>query len=114
MSGTIPFPELPNDMAVMFAVIEGKRPLRPMSCIGTTVLDNLWELLNNCWQDRTKMRPTAPQIVEQLEGPSIQAKTGLSTTDWDDQFTSRFRHSLQTTNLLLSLTQFEHILFSKG
>ncbi|KAJ7855370.1 kinase-like domain-containing protein [Mycena leptocephala] len=41
MSGTIPFAELPNDMAVMFAVIEGKRPLRPMSCTGTTVLDSL-------------------------------------------------------------------------
>jgi hypothetical protein len=60
------------------------------------------------------MRPTVPQIVEQLEGPSIQAKTGLSTTDWDGQFTSRFRRSLQTTDLLLSLTRVEHILFGKG
>ncbi|KAJ7821983.1 kinase-like domain-containing protein, partial [Mycena leptocephala] len=114
ISGTIPFPELPNDMAVMFAVIEGKRPLRPMSCTGTTVLDSLWKLLNNCWEGRAEMRPTAPQIVEQLEDPSIGVKTGLSTTDWDDQFTSRFRRSLQTTDLLLSLTQIEHILFGKG
>ncbi|KAJ7831167.1 kinase-like domain-containing protein, partial [Mycena leptocephala] len=114
MSGTIPFPELPNDTAVMFAVIEGKRPLRPMSCTGTTVLDSLWELLNNCWEGRANMRPTAPQIVERLEGPSIQAKTGLSTTDWDDQLTSRFRHSVQTTDLLLSLTQVEDILFGNG
>ncbi|KAJ7873745.1 kinase-like domain-containing protein, partial [Mycena leptocephala] len=114
MSGTIPFPELPNDMAVMFAVIEGKQPLRPMSCTGTTVLDSLWELLNNCWKGKAEMRPTACQIVEQLEGPLIAAKTMSSTTDWDDQFTSRFRCSLQTADLLLSLNQIEHILFGKG
>jgi hypothetical protein len=85
-----------------------------MSCTGTTVLDSLWELLNNCWEGRVEMRPTALQIVKQLEGPLIAAKTMSSTTDWDGQFTSRFRHSLQTTNLLLSLTQIEHILFGKG
>ncbi|KAJ7914811.1 kinase-like domain-containing protein, partial [Mycena leptocephala] len=90
MSGTIPFPELPNDMAVMFAVIEGKRPSRPMSCTGTTVLDSLWELLNNCWEGKAEMRPTALQIVKQLEGPLIAAKTMSSTKDWDDKFTSRF------------------------
>ncbi|KAJ7835779.1 kinase-like domain-containing protein, partial [Mycena leptocephala] len=114
MSGTIPFHELPNDMAVMFAVIEGKRPLQPMSCTGTTVLDSLWELLNNCWEAKAEMRPTASQIVEELEGPLIQAKPMSSTTDWDNQFTSRFRRSLQTTNLLLSFTWIEHILFVKG
>jgi hypothetical protein len=114
MSGTIPFAELPNDMAVMFAVIEGKRPLRPMSCTGTTVLDSLWELLNNCWEGRAEMRPMAPQIVEQLEGPSIEAKTISSTKDWDNKFTSRFRCSLQTTDLSVSLTWIEHILFGKG
>ncbi|KAJ7796785.1 kinase-like domain-containing protein [Mycena leptocephala] len=112
MSGTIPFPELPNDMAVMFAVIEGKQPLRPMSCTGTTVLDSLWELLNSCWEGKAEMRPTAPQIVEWMEGPSIQAKT-MSSTDWDDRFTSRFRRSLQTTNRRLSLTRIEHIIFGK-
>ncbi|KAJ7802915.1 kinase-like domain-containing protein, partial [Mycena leptocephala] len=52
MSGTIPFPELPQDTAVMFAVINGKWPSRPMSCTGTIVLDSLWELLNNCWEGK--------------------------------------------------------------
>jgi hypothetical protein len=114
MSGTIPFPELRQDTAVIFAVIEGKRPLQPMSCTGTTVLDSLWQLLNNCWEGRAEMRPTALQIVKQLEGPLIAAKTMASTKDWDNQFTSRFRRSLQTTDLLLLLTQIEQILFGKG
>ncbi|KAJ7815390.1 kinase-like domain-containing protein, partial [Mycena leptocephala] len=114
ISGTVPFAEFPNDMAVMFAVIGGKQPSRPMSCTGTTVLDSLWELLNNCWEAKAEMRPTALQIVKQLEGPLIAAKTMSSTKDWDDKFTSRFRHSLQTTDLLLLLTRIEHILFGKG
>jgi hypothetical protein len=78
------------------------------------VLDSLWELLNNCWEAKAEMRPTALQIVKQLEGPLIAAKTMSSTKDWDDKFTSRFRRSLQTTDLLLSLTRIEHILFGKG
>ncbi|KAJ6491057.1 kinase-like domain-containing protein, partial [Mycena sanguinolenta] len=94
MSGTIPFHELPNDMAVMFTVIMGKRPLQPKSCTGTTALDNLWELLNNCWEGKIEMRPTAPQLVERLESPLIGSKTISSIADWDDKFTSRFRRSL--------------------
>ncbi|KAJ7800305.1 kinase-like domain-containing protein [Mycena olivaceomarginata] len=49
MTGKVPFYDFPNDMAVMFKVVEGEHPSRPMSCSGTAVLDSLWELLQNCW-----------------------------------------------------------------
>jgi serine/threonine protein kinase len=98
-----------NDMAVMFHIMEGKPPPRPMLCS-----DSLWELLQNCWVGNADMRPTAPQIVERLEGPSIRATTTSSTTDWDDKFTSKFRRSLQTQPLLPSVTQIERMLFGGG
>ncbi|KAJ7300978.1 kinase-like domain-containing protein [Mycena albidolilacea] len=108
LTGQLPFHDL-NDMAVMFHILNGKHPLRPMSCS-----DSLWELLQNCWVENAGMRPTAPQIVERLEGPSIRATTTSSTTDWDDTFTSKFRRSLQTQPLLPSVTQIERILFGEG
>ncbi|KAJ7898110.1 kinase-like domain-containing protein [Mycena leptocephala] len=91
-----------------FAYIDGtaSHPPRPMLCS-----DSLWELLQNCWVGNAEMRPTAPQIVERLEGPSIRATTTSSTTDWDDKFTSKFRRSLQTQPLLPSVTQIERMLF---
>ncbi|KAJ7926316.1 hypothetical protein B0H13DRAFT_1549482, partial [Mycena leptocephala] len=49
MAGKIPFHDLPNDMTVMFKVLEGKRPLRPTSWSGTTALDNVWDLMESCW-----------------------------------------------------------------
>ncbi|KAJ7882127.1 kinase-like domain-containing protein [Mycena leptocephala] len=107
LTGQRPFHDL-NDMAVMFHIVEGKRPPRPMSCS-----DSLWELLQNCWVGNTEIRPTAPQIVKWLEGPSIRAITTSSTTDWDNKFTSKFRRSLQTRPLLPSVTQIERMLSAK-
>ncbi|KAJ7828509.1 kinase-like domain-containing protein, partial [Mycena leptocephala] len=110
----VPFYDLPNDMTVMFKVLEGKRPWRPMSWSGTTALDNVWGLMESCWEGKSEMRPTASQIVERLIGPSIGAKTTSSTTDWDGEFTSKFRRSLQAEPLLPSVTQIERMLFGDG
>ncbi|KAF8198805.1 kinase-like domain-containing protein, partial [Mycena galopus ATCC 62051] len=114
LTGKVPFHELVNDMRVMFGVAEGQRPSRPPSCSATVALDSLWELLQNCWDGKAEMRPTASQIVERLVGPQVQATTTSSATDWDDKFTSKFRRSLQTQPLLPSVTQLERILFGDG
>ncbi|KAJ7040984.1 kinase-like domain-containing protein [Mycena alexandri] len=114
LSGEVPFHELPNDMAVMFKTLHGEHPTRPPSCSGTTQLDTLWKLLQNCWSGKADMRPTAAQIVEQLVAPSIGATTTSSTTDWDEQFTCKFRRSLQDRPLLPSVNQIERIIFGDG
>ncbi|KAJ7205761.1 kinase-like domain-containing protein, partial [Mycena pura] len=57
LTGQRLFHDLMNDMAVMFHVLEGNRPPRPMSCS-----ESLWELLQNCWDGKAEMRPTAAQI----------------------------------------------------
>jgi hypothetical protein len=82
-----------------------------MSCPGTAELDSLWELLQNSWGATAEMRSTAYQIFEQLAGPSIGAKLTSTTRDWDDKFTSKFRHSLQAKPPLPWATEIERILF---
>ncbi|KAJ7113408.1 kinase-like domain-containing protein, partial [Mycena epipterygia] len=52
LTGKVPFHEFPNDMTVMFQVLDGKRPSQPCSCSGTTAFDGLWELLQDCWKGR--------------------------------------------------------------
>ncbi|KAJ7678058.1 kinase-like domain-containing protein [Mycena polygramma] len=111
LTGKVPFHEFLNDMAVILQVIEGKRASRPVSCSGTEVLDRLWELLQACWEEKAEMRPTAPQVVERLVSELIRAQTTSRTADWDDQFTSKFRRSLQIQPLLPSIAQIEHIIF---
>ncbi|KAJ7878749.1 kinase-like domain-containing protein [Mycena olivaceomarginata] len=112
LTGMVPFHELPNDMAVILQVIQGKRPSQPVTCCNTATLESLWKLLIDCWEENTGSRPPAPQIVERLAGSSIGATPTLSAAkDWDETFTSKFRRSLQVQPLLPSVNQIEHILF---
>ncbi|KAJ6501178.1 kinase-like domain-containing protein, partial [Mycena vitilis] len=114
LTGKVPFYELPNDMNVMFRVAEGKRPSRPLPGSGTQITDTLWELMQNCWDKDAESRPTSSQIVERLKGPLIGATTISCTTDWDEQFTSKFRRSLHGQPLVPSVAEIERMLFSDG
>ncbi|KAJ7883507.1 kinase-like domain-containing protein [Mycena olivaceomarginata] len=109
LTGNVPFHELRNDMAVMTRVGQGYRPSRPELCSGTAI-DGLWELMEQCWEQSPQMRPTAFEIVERLGGPSTGAQTVSSTSDWSEEFTSKFRRS-QGEPLLPSVTQIERMLF---
>ncbi|KAJ7113410.1 kinase-like domain-containing protein, partial [Mycena epipterygia] len=62
LTGRVPFHEFPNDMTVMFHVLDGKRPSQPSSCSGTPALNSLWDLLQDCWREKPDTRPTAVQI----------------------------------------------------
>ncbi|KAJ7883518.1 kinase-like domain-containing protein [Mycena olivaceomarginata] len=99
MIGNVPFYDLPNEMAVMFKVIVGDRPSRPISC-SATALDGLWVLMQKCWEQDA-----------QMPGPSIAAQQTPFTMDWSEEFTSKFRRTLQAEPLLPSVTQIERMLF---
>ncbi|KAJ6454251.1 kinase-like domain-containing protein [Mycena vitilis] len=114
LTGKVPFYELPNDMNVMFRVAEGKRPSRPLPGSGTQITDTLWELMQNCWDKDAESRPTSSQIVERLKGPLIGATTISCTTDWDEQFTSKFRRSLHGEPLVPSVAEIERRISSDG
>ncbi|KAJ6571115.1 kinase-like domain-containing protein [Mycena capillaripes] len=110
LTGKLPFYELRNVNNVSLKVLEGSRPSRPASCMGTPALDALWDLLQDCWRGNPDTRPTAASIVERLVGPLIQAKTTESLTDWDEKFSSRFRRSLQVKPLFPSVSEIENMI----
>ncbi|KAJ7184990.1 kinase-like domain-containing protein, partial [Mycena filopes] len=113
LTGNAPFYEV-KERAVMLRILGGARPSRPASCTGTSKLDTLWKLLQDCWETEAQKRPTAPAIVKRLVGPSIGATTTCSTTDWDHELTSKFRRSVQARPLLPSVSQIEALLFGEG
>jgi hypothetical protein len=114
LTGKHPFSELHNDGAVIKAVLDGIRPSRPSSCSGTPLLDALWTLLQDCWEELPKKRPTAVQTVDRLMEPVMQAKTIQSSADWDDTFTSRFRRSFMGGPNLPSVPELEQMIFDDG
>ncbi|KAJ6589216.1 kinase-like domain-containing protein, partial [Mycena capillaripes] len=58
LTGKVPFFDLANDMAVALKVIAGDRPLRPEQSP-----ENLWILLQHCWEGTPEKRPTAVEVV---------------------------------------------------
>ncbi|KAJ7719294.1 kinase-like domain-containing protein [Mycena metata] len=107
----IPFHEISNDMNVMLKVRDGKRPSRPFSWAGTpSVLDELWQLLQDCWNGTSELRPKANEIVERLISPPLQARTSQDTSDWDDASTSKARRALQPPPPAMTLAQLDMLI----
>ncbi|KAJ7036674.1 kinase-like domain-containing protein [Mycena alexandri] len=111
LTGTAPFPELRTDAAVAVAVLQGRRPPHPPSCLGMPALEGLWNLLQDCWDQSPERRPTASQVVERLMGDDIQTTKVESLSDWDDTFTSRFRRHFLGQQPLPSVKEFERMIF---
>ncbi|KAJ7983214.1 kinase-like domain-containing protein [Mycena polygramma] len=109
-----PFAELRLEVAVITKILEGSRPAKPTSHLKTTQLHRLWDLIQDCWKEQPEMRPTADQIVQQLMGPAIQAQTTLSSADWDETFTSKFRRSLHREPPLPSIPEIERMIRGDG
>ncbi len=59
----MPFVTYTQDMAVVLAVLEGKRPKRPPD---GTFTDTIWELMEACWAQDPAGRPTAAGVAKSL------------------------------------------------
>lgn len=70
-SGIFPFQvKLVGDYQVIRAVLLGERPARPTDkrALGRGINDEIWLLVEACWDQDPHARPTAAEIVERLEG----------------------------------------------
>ena len=65
-TGKIPFEEQKNE-AIVLHILKGARPAMPENAheVGLTV--DMWELLESCWQQNPKNRPTAGEVVKRLQ-----------------------------------------------
>jgi len=66
LSGKTPFAASAN-FVVMRKIIDGERPERPEGVQGLWFTDDLWEILNRCWEALSKSRPSIGAVFECLE-----------------------------------------------
>jgi len=63
-TGHVPFDNVPRDITVMEKVVEGSRPPRPAE---TSLLsDEIWKVIEMCWNQEPQDRPSAESVIEQL------------------------------------------------
>ena len=66
-TGQIPFVEQENAVIVVFQILRGDRPKMPENTheVGLTV--EIWNLIESCWRQDPKKRPTIEEIVARLQ-----------------------------------------------
>jgi len=77
LSGHIPFPQAKHT-TVILEVIKGKRPERPRGVTGAWFTDDLWAMLELCWQHKPGNRPSLDIVLRCLQdvAPPPSSDTG--------------------------------------
>jgi len=66
-TGASPFSN-PSSFATALAIVEGKRPQQPTHPAFT---EDLWALVQRCWDQDPHLRPEVPEVLELLRGSSV-------------------------------------------
>ena len=66
LSGELPFSSY-VDYIVIAKVLEGERPERPQGLEGIWFTDDIWSVLEHCWEPVPGNRPSIPQVLRSLK-----------------------------------------------
>ncbi|EMD31390.1 hypothetical protein CERSUDRAFT_119782 [Gelatoporia subvermispora B] len=71
----VPFRQLTYDAAVTRAITTGQRPLRSPQAIQNGLDDDLWQLLQLCWNDKRNMRPLIGSVLSCIVAAPTDSRT---------------------------------------
>ena len=68
MTGEHPFPHIKRTPEVLIRVQQGDRPRRPTDpeIVARGLDDNLWVLLEQCWEEDPTVRPKIEEVLSRL------------------------------------------------
>ena len=78
-TGKVPFPELKNE-AVVLRILRGGRPEMPGDAEAIGLTGDMWKLLESCWQQNPKKRPTMQEVVRRW-GQFVENNSGSNTAN---------------------------------
>jgi hypothetical protein len=71
-TGAIPFGNR-SDVQVLLAIVQGRRPPRPTH---PTFTEQLWTLMQRCWNHDPQLRPEVSEALRVLLTPSVSCSFG--------------------------------------
>jgi hypothetical protein len=95
LTGKIPFFEV-NDRTIVWHILSNNIPQK-----STSISDDVWALMEECWHTDPEKRPSAKDIVFRLSDRPIDAVPTTAAADWEPSDTAKFRSSLQDHTLFL-------------
>ena len=66
LTGTLPFGRLPMP-EVVSKVLEGERPTKPANALELGLSDEVWKLLEDCWQPQRALRPSVKDVLDRVQ-----------------------------------------------
>lgn len=67
----MPFHTILRDAAVFFQVLQGNRPPRPFEAGMLGLSDEIWDLMERCWADEPRIRPSLETVLQVLDGIDV-------------------------------------------
>jgi hypothetical protein len=92
LTNDIPFSEYTNDAQVIFAIMTGNTPTRRASAAdcpeaGNDSRENIWQLLQRCWDRDPSQRPMTDEIKHFLAGLKVSDNRPPVASDEELQLT---------------------------
>jgi len=80
LSGQKPFAQC-REPAVIRKVIDGERPERPQGAVGAWFVDDVWGMVERCWESRPENRPDVGAVLQCLERVSERFRSPPPRTE---------------------------------
>lgn len=56
-----------GELEAVFKVLEGETPLKPMDALEVGLSDDVWKLLEDCWQTERTLRPPVKDVLGRVK-----------------------------------------------
>ena len=77
LTGTLPFGK-PSGSEVVFKVLGGETPSKPTNASKLGLSENVWKLLEDCWQTQRALRPSVKDVSDRVKAAASICGTVLS------------------------------------
>jgi len=96
-SGNLPFHSIKHDFHVRDMVLEGRRPWSSKPGDIPDLDDEMWQLVERCWEYKPENRPSATEVLVSVQGATHSKRNGSTAIqcDWDESLSLRLGSNSQ-------------------
>jgi len=97
-TGKVPFGDASYEGSVLFKIMRGDRPPRPIENDCIELSNAVWSVMEACWSEDRFKRPPIPAVIASLEDEwGLQSPSSSPSVDQvDEELSTEMYHLLRT------------------